>query len=153
MSLIEKIRSEYRKTCIVDKPERPDCVLSLRGISKPYLFIDLDLRGSPLGPNDKKCDFLVYIDNVGEMPCVASLEFKSTWRGKIVEQLQAGAKELEYRVPRDLQCRFRPIGVLGNFPKNKRKEIRQQVSFRDQEEPVRIIFCGDQLIKAILRKR
>ncbi|MCY4170137.1 MAG: hypothetical protein OXF08_00885 [Bacteroidetes bacterium] len=65
----------------------------MHGISKPYIFIDLDLHGSPLGPNDKKCDFLVYIDNVGEMPCVAPLEFKSTWRGKIVEQLQAGAQE------------------------------------------------------------
>ncbi len=81
------------------------------------------------------------------MPCVAPLEFKSTMRGKIVEQLQAGAQEIEYRVPRELQCRFRPIGVLGNFPKNKRKEIRKRILFRDHDEPVRIIYCGDQLIK------
>jgi len=135
---------------MVDKLERPECILSLHDISKPYIFIDLDLPGSPLGPNDTRCDFLVFVDDVGKMPYVAPLEFKSTWRGKIVEQLQAGAEEIEKHIPPELECRFRAIGVLGNFPKNKRKEIRQRVSFRNQDQPIRIIYCGEPLIEAIL---
>lgn len=150
MSLIEKIRSEFRKTCLVDKMERRECTLCLRGTPEPYLFIDLDLSGSPLGPSDKRCDFLVFVDNVGEMPCVAPVEFKSIWRGTIVEQLQAGAREIDWRVPVKLECRFRPIGVLSDFPKNQRKNIRQRVSFRGQDEPIRILYCGDKLIEALV---
>jgi len=150
MSLTEKIYNKFKKTCMVNKLERPECILSLRDISKPYTFIDLDLSGSPLGPNDIRCDFLVFIDNVEGIPCVAPLEFKSTWRGKIVKQLQAGAKEIENHVPPELECSFRAVGVLGNFPRNKRREIRQRVSFRNQDQPIRIIYCGDPLIEAIL---
>ena len=149
MSLSEEIRNEFRKTCIVNKIERPECTLCLSGTPEPYLIIDLDLRGSPLGPNVKRCDFLVFVDNVGEMPCAAPVEFKFTLRGTIVEQLQAGAKELEWRIPVKLECLFRPIGVVSNLPKNQRKRIRQRVSFRGQDVPIRILYCGDKLIQAL----
>lgn len=87
MHMIESIQSNFRSTCIVDKMERPDCHLCLRDAPKPYLFIDLDLPGSPLGANDTRCDFLAFIDHVDGMPCVAPVEFKSSWSGKIADQL------------------------------------------------------------------
>ena len=128
MNLSEKIQNEYKNTCLVDKMERPDCILSLCGTPKPFVFIDLDLPGSPLGANDVRCDFLAFVDNVEDIPYVASVEFKSTWRGKMVEQLQAGAKAAERCVPPELECRFRPIGILSDFPKNQRKRVRKFIS-------------------------
>lgn len=149
MSLSEEIRNEFKETCIVDEMERPECTLCLRGTPRPFLFIDLDLPGSPLGPSDKRCDFLAFVDNVAEMPCVAPVEFKSTWRKEIFGQLQAGAIEAEKYIPTQLECRFRPIGVLNDFPKGRRKMIRRRVSFRDRSEPIRLILCGDKLIQAL----
>ena len=82
MHLSESIRRHFRATCIVDKMERSGCILCLHGTPRPCLVIDLDRSGSPLGQNDIRCDYLAFVDNVGEMPCVAPVEFKSTWRGK-----------------------------------------------------------------------
>ena len=151
-ALSKRIRSNFRATCIVDEIERPECTLSLCGTPRPYLFIDLDLPGSPLGPSDRRCDYLTFIDNVGGMPCVAPVEFKSTLRGKIVEQLQAGANEAERHVPNEFKCQFRPISVIKRFPKGRRKNIRRPVSFvsfRGGSEPIRIVACGDKFVDAL----
>jgi len=130
--------------------ERPECTVCLRGTPRPYLFIDLDLCGAPLGPNDVRCDFLAFVDDVKGMPCVAPVEFKSRWRRKMVEQLQSGAKEAEKHVPTEFEYQFRPTGVLKSFPKAQRKKVRQHVlSFRDQFEHIRIIVCGDKFIDAL----
>ena len=152
MNLSEKIQSNLRTKCIVNKMERQGCILCLRGTPKPYLFIDLDLPGSPLSANDTRCDYLAFVDSIGEMPYVAPVEFKSTWRGKIVKQLQAGANEAERQVPSQVRCRFRPIGVIKHFPKGGRKDIRKSVScvlFRDRSEVIRIATCGDKFVEIL----
>ncbi len=150
MHLIERIRSEFSGECIVDKMERSEhlkCTVNLCGTPKPYLLIDLDLPGSPLGQSDRRCDYLVFVDDVEGIFCVAPVEFKSSsWKGKIVGQLQAGAKAAEKYIPEELKCRFRPVAVLGCFSKGQKKNIRQFVSFWGQSRPVRIIDCGDRLI-------
>lgn len=152
MHLIESIRDRFNETCIVNKMERSECTVCLRGTPRPHLFIDLDLRGAPLGPNDVRCDYLAFVDDVEGMPCVAPVEFKSTLRQKLAKQLQAGANEAEKYVPAEFQYQFRPIGVLGYFSKGQRRNVRQRVSFQGRSEPIRIILCGDKFIDALRRE-
>lgn len=82
MNLCKRIRSGFAATCVADKVERPGCTICLSGTPRPRLFIDLDLPGSPLDPNAVRCDYLAFVDNVKQMPCVAPVEFKGTWRTK-----------------------------------------------------------------------
>lgn len=153
MHLIKSIRDRFNETCIVNKMEGSDCTVCLRGTPRPHLFIDLDLGGAPLGPNDVRCDYLAFVDDVEGMPCVAPVEFKSSWRKKIiVEQLQSGADEADKHVPKEFEYNFRPIGVLRSFSKGQRTNVRQYVSFRGRSEPIRIILCGDKFIDALRRE-
>lgn len=149
MHLSEIIRDSFNETCIVNKMERSECTVSLRDTPRPYLFIDLDLPGAPLGLSNVRCDYLAFVDDVGGIPCVAPVEFKSTWRGKMVKQLQAGANEAERRVPKETEYNFRPVGVLRSFSKVQRAHVRQYVSFRGRSKPIRIILCGDKFVDAL----
>ncbi len=154
MKLIESIRGEFSEECTVDKLERSDrskCTVCLHGTPKPYLLIDLDLPGAPLGQSDVRCDYLVFVNNVEGMLCVAPVEFKSSWRGKIVSQLQAGAKAAERYIPEGFECRFRPVGVLNSFPKGQRRIIRQNdILFWGQSKSIQIVICGDRLMDVLL---
>ena len=150
MRLSESVQDSFNETCIVNKMERSGCTVCLLDTPRPYLFIDLDLRGAPLGQNDVRCDYLAFVDDVEGMPCVAPVEFKSRWRRKeIVPQLQAGATEAEKYVPKEPEYQFRPIGVIRHFSKGQRRNVRQQVSFRGQSEAIRIIICGDKFVDAL----
>ena len=60
---------------------------------QPRLLIDLDLPGSPLDDQSVRCDYLVFAGD-GQPPfLVVPIEFKTKWRAKVVQQLQAGADE------------------------------------------------------------
>ena len=150
MNVIETIRSGFAVTCVSKSLERPGCTIALGGTPGPRLFIDLDLPGSPLGENAVRCDYLAFVDNVNQMLCVAPVEFKRTWRTKMIKQLQAGAHEAEKHVPSTCECRLRPVGVFERFsPKGKRRAVRQLVSFRGRKEPIRILACSGKLVDAL----
>lgn len=147
MNIVERIRVGFEVSCVTNEMVRSGCVVCLSGTPDCRLLVDLDLPGSPLGDNDTRCDYLAFVGVDDEKLCVAPVEFKRSWRGKMVKQLQAGAKEAERHVPEGCECRFRPVGVLERFsPKIGRRALRLRVAFRGRLEPVRIGTCGDKLI-------
>lgn len=151
MNIIDRIRITVNRSCVADEIVRAGCTLRLSGTPEPRLLVDLDLPGSPLDENAVRCDYLAFVSLGDEMLCVVPVEFKRSWRGKMVEQLQAGASEAEKYLPAACECRFRAVGVFERFsPKIARRALRLRVGFRGRWEPVRVATCGEKLIGILL---
>lgn len=143
---IERIRKGFQNTCVAADLKRDACSVGLAGVPQPYLLIDLDLPGSPLGPQSVRCDYLVFADDGRPLLLVAPIEFKTRWRGLVVTQLQAGTDEARRHVPDGLRARFRPVAALHRFsPKARRRELREEVAVGDRKVPIRVVLCGEDL--------
>ena len=109
------------------------------------MVIDCDLPGSPFGPNDPKCDYLLFEESQNRPGRAIPIELKS---GRIrardvIEQLQAGATAVENLIPRQVDVRLLPLLAYGNIPKGERAAINNGiVRFRGASERIRRIRCG-----------
>ena len=84
----------------------------LDGVPSPRIVVDFDNPGSPLGPSERRCDYLLVAEVKEEGGgWVVPLEMKNgrLRADHVVSQLQAGAAVAEKLVPAGLQVRFRPI--------------------------------------------
>ena len=151
MNAIEEIRLGFTSTCVVSSLRRDDCSVSLAGVPEPRLVIDLDLPGSPLDEQSIRCDYLVFAGIGKPQFLVAPVEFKTTWRIKAVEQLQAGSDESDRHAPTELAATFRPVVAVRRFGrKMERRRMRaRRVCFRGRYEPIRVVRCGEKLGKVL----
>ena len=128
--------------------------MSLAGAPEPRLIVDFDKPGSPLGSDSTRCDYLFVAEGSGGSGWVAPLELKKgrLRAGEVVRQLQAGARAAECLVPSGTPVAFRPVAVSGNVPKAERDRLKDKSSrirFRECDEPVRWIRCGDSLVQEL----
>ena len=146
MGLVDRIRQSFKSTCVVSSLKRDGCSVGLDGVPEPFLLIDLDLPGSPLDQQSRRCDHLVFAGDGESQFVVAPVEFKTKWREKVVAQLEAGAAELDRHAPVGPATTFRPVVALHRFsPKAVRRSLRERVAFRGRQEPIRVVMCGEQL--------
>ena len=146
MGPVDRIRKSFSSTCVVSCLDRDGCSVELAGVPEPRLLIDLDLPGSPLDEQSVRCDYLLFAGDATRQFLVAPVEFKRTWRGKAVKQLQAGADESHQHAPAAAAATFRPVAALHRFgPKMARRALRARVVFRGREEPIRVVICGQSL--------
>jgi len=137
--LLATVRSQVAQSCIVNRCSKDGCSVSLQGSSRNRLVIDCDLPGSPFGPNQAKCDYLLFEEARNRAGRAVPIELKS---GRIrardtIQQLQAGATAIENIVPAHLVVRLLPLLAYGNIPKGERAAIENgRVRFRG--EPLRI---------------
>ena len=128
----------------------------LGGVPSPRLVVDFDNPGSPLGPSERRCDYLLVAEVREEGGgWVAPLEMKNgrLRADHVVRQLQAGAAAAEKLVPAGLQVRFRPIAAAGSMPKAERNKLKRKggIRFHGREEAVRLMSCGAPLATALDR--
>ena len=151
---IASIRSQIDANCIVARCRKEGCSVSLAGAPQQRLIVDFDKAGSPLGPADTRCDYLLLAERSCGDLWVAPVELKKgdADLGKSIEQLRAGAQAVECLVSEEdaAGAIFRPVLASGGIDKNERKKLRdERVKFYHHEEPVRRIKCGAPLMAAL----
>lgn len=166
--VLEALRGSLDADCLLEEnPEtlaEEGCGVGLTDMPTPRLVVDFDRPGSPLGPNDRRCDFLF----VGKCPgCggsfVVPIEVKGGRAdpGDFVPQLQAGACVAERNIPRNAKIRFLPVLVAHAMKKGDRVNAKRDrgkratrrrkgaggdtVRFRNRRARVARIKCGDRL--------
>ncbi len=143
--LLPAVRSRVDQSCIVSRCNKGGCSVSLGRDSRNRLVIDCDVPGSPFGPNQTKCDYLVFEEAPNQPGRAIPIELKS---GRIrardvIEQLQAGAAAAEKLIPRQVDVRLFPLLAFGNIPKGERTTINNgTVRFRGEPERIKRIRCG-----------
>ena len=155
--LVEAVRGKVDKACVENKGlKKKGCKISLQGAPRLRLVINFDKPGSPLGQNQKRCDYLF----VGEVPhkrgWIVPLELKRGGEdatSQIVGQLQAGARAAEQLFSSNLTIIFRPVFASGgSMHKAQRTAMKKKINrvrFRDCYEPIRRLRCGDPLTRAL----
>ena len=146
--LLPTVRNRVAESCIVNRCNKNGCSVSLQSASRERLVIDCDLPGSPFGPNQTKCDYLLFEEAQNSIGRAIPIELKS---GRIrardvIEQLQAGAAVAENLIPRQVDVRLLPLLAYGNIPKGERAAINNgMVRFRGEPERIKRIRCGANL--------
>ena len=146
--LLSTVCSQVDQSCKVNRCNKDGCSVSLRGASRDRLVIDCDKPGSPFGPTQAKCDYLLFEETESGAGRAVPIELKS---GRIrasdaIRELQAGAAAVENLIPVGTNVRFLPLLAYGNIPKGERNAIEKgRIRFRGK--PVRIsrIRCGKPL--------
>ena len=156
IGIVQAVRDRLDSSCINSgRLNKKGCKVPLSGIPSPHVVVDFDESGSPLGPNEPRCDYLLVAEVKDERyGWVAPLELKSgrLHAAQVVRQLQAGASAAEKLVPAAVQIRFRPVAV-GSVPKAERNRLRRKgrILFRGRMEAVRWMSCGAPLAKTLNR--
>ncbi|MCY4261527.1 MAG: hypothetical protein OXC91_14880 [Rhodobacteraceae bacterium] len=156
-SLPNLVKKKIDPRCLAKgKVKKEGCAVKMTNISAQMLVTDLDRPGSPLRPDEKRCDYLLLAtdEQADEQPkdLVVALELK---RGKldarkVVSQLQAGAHAAEKLVPKSRVVRFRPVAVFGTSHRHERIELRKpenEIAFHGHRESVQMLSCGNSLTK------
>ena len=119
------------------------------------MIVDFDKPGAPVRGDGRKCDYLFIADGTqDEAGWIAPLELKkgALRASDAIGQLRAGAEVAEGLVPAGLQPAFRPTVAFGSIRKLERdalREPRNRVVFRGSSKAIRLMKCGDSLIKAL----
>lgn len=149
--LVRRVHANVDCRCIVTRIRKEGCRASLEDAPEPYVIVDLDTPGSPLGPSDERCDYL-FVANAADLAgWVAPLELKRGKfdAGQIADQLQAGAGAAERLVPPNFAVEFRPIAVFGGgTTKAERIEAQKKknwVRFRGSAREMRLMKSGQKL--------
>ena len=125
--------------------------MGLDGTHDRRLILDLDRPASPLGTDETRCDYLVFIQPPEAQMCVVALEMKNgPARTHVVDQLQAGAKLADRLLPASATAVLRPVLAYRSMPTEVSKELRRRpIQFRNTRNFVGRIKCGTALANAI----
>lgn len=146
--MVQTVCDKLDSRCFSDgRLNKNGCRVSLSGAPSPRLVVDFDKPGSPLGPSETRCDYLLVAEVKGEgYGWVVPLELKSGClrANHVFIQLQAGASAAEKLLPAELQVKFRPVVAVGSVPKAERNRLKRKggVRFHGRNEAVRLMSCG-----------
>ena len=156
IGMVQAVRDALDDGCLKSGGlNKNGCRVSLDGVPSPRVVVDFDKPGSPLGPSETRCDYLLVAEVKEEgYGWVAPLELKSgrLHADHVVRQLRAGALAAEKLLPDAVQVRFRPVAV-GKVPKAERKRLRSKdrIRFHGRIEAVRWMPCGALLATTLNR--
>ena len=140
------------------------CSLSLSGVPTPNVLIHIDSptfrarNGQWRLPDDqRRCDYLfIGGDDDDGGPWVVPVELTTGRKepGDFVEQIGGGILVADELLPKDIRCRFRPVGgcrfrVLGRGVSDELRKRSNQVNFRRDRQNIRLVECGTQLANAL----
>lgn len=152
---VQRVRERVDDGCIAKGISKEGCGVSLDGAPASRVIIDLDAPGSPLPPPNRRCDYLVVVEESSGAGRLAPMELSSSrfQVGKFVEQLRSGSRAAEHIVPAGVAVNFRPIAVYGgSIHKADWTRLRRRhnkVSFRGMRETPRLLKCGSRLTQAL----
>ena len=157
ITAIDAVQENTDPACHARRCRNSGCTLSLDGTPQPRILVDLEHESaSPVPRNDPRCDFLLVASGgEGNAEWVAPIEL-TTGRAdarKFLRQLAAGAAIADRLLPLGITLRFRPIAAYdGQMRRAERDNLlspASKITFRGQQEPVRVVRCGSPLVKAL----
>lgn len=77
VTLLEPLCECVDSACIVRRLRKEGCTLGLDGTHDRRLILDLDRPASPLGADETRCDYLVFIQPLERPMCVIPIELKN----------------------------------------------------------------------------
>jgi len=146
--LVHAVKEKIDDTCHVTRLNKGNCSVSLEGMPDEILCIDLDATGSPLGHQDKRCDYLVFADCSSIPDIFAAIELKNGAldASDAIAQLQAGASRAEGLICSNHNIKFRPVIYSQSANKHQMNELRRAtIRFNGCHEKIRKGKCGDRL--------
>lgn len=152
-NLVGRIRDSFPVGCLASGRLRKEgCSVSLKNAPTPAIAIDMDKPQAPVGQSETKCDY-IFIGG-SRSAYLVPIELK---RGKlvardIVNQLRAGTDIADVRIiPEGERVQFVPVAVCGGkiHRAERRRLLKIRIRFRSQNSTVRLLKCGDPLIKAL----
>lgn len=162
-AFVDAVRDRVPEGCSRRSCRKGKCSVPIPKSMHPFLLIDLDDPGAPLGETDGRCDYLFigWEENPmgGEENLVAPLELKAGHprASDVVEQLRAGSRIAEELVPNDgARIAFRPVVVSGGMSKHEKGEFnkkKNEIEFRNESRPVTLHKCGKPLNQANRRQK
>lgn len=131
--------------------------VSLKDAPSPHLLVNMNCSALEIPSGSGRCDFLfVGCEGTRGAGWVVPLELKkgSPKATEIVEQLRAGAKFADGRIPAHLEPTFLPVAVYGGqFHRAERDKLKKsRIPFRGKTYEIKLMHCGTPL-KNILRKK
>ena len=156
--LVASVRKELDPRCLEEGEtlRGPKCQVSLAAISASRVVANLDAPGAPLGQQEARCDFLLFVEQGrGEawQGLVVPLELKARLEmRKVTEQLQAGADAADKLVADASRVAFIPV-VACRLKKGQRRRLKEslmRVRFKNRTpETIRRMNCGGALAGCI----
>ena len=163
-TIVEAVKAKIKSLCQTDCCCDSGCCISLEGIPKPYVLINLEHDAAPRHRNHSPhqhhphCDFLLVAGNdENGGPWVAPIELTTGNKSGdvVLRQLRAGADIADDLLPPGVSFRFRPILAHdGRLHKYVITEviIRQSsyIQLRYDQEPVELMRCWQSLCDALV---
>ena len=152
MTLVEAVRLLVDDKCLGHKCSKQGCKIPLKEAPQNRLIIDFDIPNSPLGADQRRCDYLFIASVSGKPGWVVPPELKNGPADvhKIAGQLQAGANAADGLVPNGEQFNFRPVvATRGIHTQQKKMLSKCRVRLRDQSALVKLITCGTPLAQVL----
>ena len=157
--LVEALKRDIPSECQARRCTKEGCNVPLRDAPSPHLLIDMDCHALDIPSGGGRCDFLfVGCEGTRGAGWVVPLELKSgsPRATEIVEQLRAGAQFAEARISTQHKPTFLPVAVYGGklhrAERDKLKESRNTVSFRDKTYEIKLMRCNAPLKNALSGK-
>ncbi len=152
MGSVAEISDRVPDCCKAERCDRDGCRIHLNGVPASRVIIDMDC--GELGiDNEKRCDYL-FVGEEGTVTWIAPIELKGGKVGgvtKMADQIRGGVRLADRLLP--MGRKFRLVPVLAHekpIHRRDRKQLRREkVSLRGSRKLIKIVRCGDQLVKAL----
>lgn len=163
-TIVEAVKANTNQNCHTDLCSDSGCCMSMQGIPKPYVLLNLEHDDAPRHRdhsrhhNHPHCDYLLIAGADGDGgPWVAPIELTTGNKdGEILlRQLRAGADIADQLLPPDATFRFKPIFAHdGRLHRYVIDEVIYRESnyilFRGESEPIELTRCREALADALV---
>lgn len=126
--------------------------MSLKGVGKEWVIVDMDCKELDIPENRKRCDYIF----VGKGNWVAPIELKrgDVEASEVIEQLKMGTAFAERKfVPNNAKARFRPLvaygGKLHRSQTQALKQRQNQIEFQGSRYEIKLIRCRSSIMQAL----
>lgn len=152
--LVRRISKKIPPKCQANSCSKKGCSLTLDGIGRTRVIVDMDCKQLDLRKYRSRCD-CVFVGYHGEADWVAPVELKrgAVEASEVGRQVQAGATFAE----RNLLCsgekvRFRPVVAFGRVHRSQTLELKKErykVKFQNESYEIMLIRKGKPLADAL----
>ena len=158
MTVAERVRSQIDPRCVATKCARDGCSLSLLGIPRTHLVVDMDSSASPAAQDKSRPDywFIGTISASGpEYAAVIELKRGDVDTSDTVKQLNAGAALAQkYILPSD-EIRFLPVLIHGRLHPEQMRKLKNPANgilFRGKRVLIRRAKCQGSLLRIVSKE-
>lgn len=143
---LAEIRRNAGENNLSKSCDRDGCRAYMNGIPQRKVIVDADLAFPAHGRTGKRCDFILFLENVDGTLVVVPIELKSGGTDELqaIEQLEEGTMFAEGIIPDTSNSICCPILFHGKIlhPFQRRKLMRSKVIFRGKRVGIETAPCS-----------